>query len=69
MLLTSCTLTADLDRFKGDAGADAGPDVAPAVCEKGVDCTGCQACESFCQCGAVPSAYDLCVAKCIDAGS
>jgi hypothetical protein len=68
---SACTLSADLDRLKGDAGGpieDAAAEEPPKLCEKGVDCTGCAACESFCQCGALPAAYDNCVKQCLDSG-
>lgn len=65
----ACTLTADLDRFKGAGGAagsggtveDAGEEEPP--CEKG-NCSGCKTCETSCLCSAQPALYDKCVADC-----
>lgn len=66
LVASACSFTTDLDRLKGES-ADAGGEAAPK-CEKGVDCLGCAACESWCQCTALPSAYEGCVANCYDAG-
>lgn len=69
--LHSCTLLRDLDGLGENANADAGVD-APSVCEKGVDCTGCDTCETFCQCSAAPGVVPVCIDQClqtrVDAG-
>lgn len=66
LVASSCSFTTDLDRLKGEP-ADAAAEAQPK-CEKGVDCLGCAACESWCLCTAQPSAYEGCVASCFDAG-
>ncbi len=70
--LHSCTLTRDLDGLAENVEVDAGVD-APRVCEKGVDCVGCDTCETFCQCSAAPGVVATCIDQCLqteaDAGS
>ncbi len=66
---SACTLTADLDRFKADGVPQDAATEEPPKCEKGVDCSGCAACESWCLCSALPAAYEGCVETCLDAGA
>ncbi len=73
LILGACSLTQNLDDLKANADQDAGAaasggsgggDAQAKLCEKGVDCTGCADCTTFCQCGAPPSGFDGCMAVC-----